>query len=148
MRVPLRDLKTEIETDPTGRSLSWSMSDVDLAAALNLENIPHAGVVSSTGLKKWAAAGPRAKLETGSLSGDAAQASACLTAIDMLGDGVTTFDTSDANNLALLNVLVPDVLSEPDRDSLIAAGLTNISRAQQLGWPKVKVGHVQAARSL
>lgn len=140
--MDLSALKTEL------LDASYSgLSDSAAAGAINTATISYEGYIEHTDLMTWAASGPRKKLETGASNGDNAIASACLTALDLLQDGVTRFDTSDAANKTLLGGLkAAGIITGAEETALLAIPKT--SRRAQLGWREITESDVAAARAL
>ena len=144
----LSDLAAEITNDPLARGYT-AMSDQQVAASLNAVNVAVQSYVSHTTLMKWAAAGRMKKLRNGELSVSDTISSMCSVALALLADGVTTFDTGDAGNLALLDALIAGgVLTSTDKADLMTAGVQQVTRASQIGWDYVGPSDVTNARAL
>lgn len=142
----LSDLAAEITNDPLARGYA-AMSDQQVAASLNAINVATQSYVSHTTLMKWAAAGRMKKLRNGELSMSDTISSMCSVALALLADGVTTFDTGDAGNIALLDALIAGgVLTNADKADLMAAGKTLVSRGDQIGVGIVQDFEIEAAR--
>ena len=141
-------LKDEITNDPLTRGYS-GMSDQEVADSLNTVDRTVQIRVSHTDVMTWAASGPRKKVEDNKDNANEALAAASLVALDLIADGVTTFDTSDNGNQTLLSGLVSGgVLSGDDQTALMALGQSTVSRAAELGLGHIRVGDVIAARSI
>lgn len=112
-------------------------TDAEVLAWLS-ESITVQGRVSHSDVMKWGATGPRLKLATAAADTQlpASLRAASLTALDLLQDGTTTFDTADAGNVGLLGALVDGaVLSTSDRSTLMTLGASEVTR-----WSTVMPG--------
>ena len=144
-------LRDEITNDPATKNYA-GMTDEQAAASLNVADIPVQRYVKHSDVMTWGAGGPRKKLADGTGNASAAIAAACLTAIDLLSDGVTEFDTDDDDNETLIDALVSaGILTSGDKTALWNMGKKNITRAQSLGivaeGVEITTGQVQAVRN-
>ena len=141
----MSDLSDEVINDPLARNYA-SMNDHEVVADLHTQYRTKQGYVSHNRLLQWAAGGPRKKLEDN--REHVAVAAPVLTALDMLQDGMTNFDTGDADNVALLDGLISaNVLDPADKTSLMALGSYPCTRAEELELGAVRYFHVKEARA-
>lgn len=118
-------LKTLIESEPANAA----KTDAQVLAWLK-ETIQVQGAVSHAHLLQWSASGRRTKLDNAVSNGEPI-GSMAKTAISLLNDGVSTFDTADTGNVTLLNALVTaTVITQSDMDALMNAGLIDQMRGQ------------------
>lgn len=75
------------------------------------------------------------------------QKTACITLLELLNSpNAPTIDFTDSN-FPLGSVNGAGVISPAHKDAIIALSENQISRAQQLGLPKIREGHIQEARA-
>lgn len=141
-------LKDELANDPLQRGYA-NMSNEEVANSLNTENIASRKLVPLWQVKKTIVeAGEWAQLIAAQSSSDSTVAGAAITAISYIDD--PRFQNLDMDLTATINMInilkTNGILSEQVVNAVNALADTNISRAQQLGLPFVKVGHVELAR--
>jgi hypothetical protein len=149
MPVDIDRLRDELTDDPVAMGYS-GMNDVSATEALNSQDRDMLGPVGMTALREWAAIGARAfKVRRGiadpALSNQVR--SLCIIADQLLGTDDGVLDPSNQKHLDLVNELVAaGVLSATDRTALAQKATTIVSRAAEIGLPRIRSGNVMEAR--
>lgn len=152
--VDISSIRSELSA-PHPVTGAYSPSDEAAAAELNAKNVPKLVPIPSSELLAWSAqastGGRPRKLKideaaTAHLS-EAVKAVA-QAAQTMIERDSTSLDLSQTDRAAMVEALVAGgVLTTADKDSLYAAATVMVSRADELGIGRVRVGDVARARS-
>ena len=143
-------LSNEINNDPLGLGYA-SMDAYQIRDSINEKTRSAYKALTSNDLLKWSGINGRyIKIKTAAdntgLSDEIR--SAAFTAVVMVERDNTVFDYNDGNSQSIFNVLVSnDIISEEDKNDLLATLTENISRAQELGLPQLRKKHVERAKN-
>jgi hypothetical protein len=143
-------LSNEINNDPLGLGYA-SMDAYQIRDSINGKTRSAYKVLTSNDLLKWSGINGRyIKIKTAAdntgLSDEIR--SAAFAAVVMVERDNTVFDYNDGNSQSIFNVLVSnDIISEEDKNDLLATLTENISRAQELGLPQLRKKHVERAQN-
>ena len=143
-------LSNEINNDPLGLGYA-SMDAYQIRDSINGKTRSAYKVLTSNDLLKWSGINGRyIKIKTAAdntgLSDEIR--SAAFAAVVMVERDNTVFDYNDGNSQSIFNVLVSnDIISEDDKNDLLATLTENISRAQELGLPQLRKKHVERAQN-
>ena len=143
-------LSNEINNDPLGLGYA-SMDAYQIRDSINGKTRSAYKVLTSNDLLKWSGINGRyIKIKTAAdntgLSDEIR--SAAFAAVVMVERDNTLFDYNDGNSQSIFNVLVSnDIISEDDRNNLLATLTENISRAQELGLPQLRKKDVERAKN-
>jgi hypothetical protein len=143
-------LSNEINNDPLGLGYA-SMDAYQIRDSINEKTRSAYKVLTSNDLLKWSGINGRyIKIKTAAdntgLSDEIR--SAAFAAVVMVERDNTLFDYNDGNSQSIFNVLVSnDIISEEDKNDLLATLTENISRAQELGLPQLRKKHVERAQN-
>jgi len=143
-------LSNEINNDPLGLGYA-SMDAYQIRDSINGKTRSAYKVLTSNDLLKWSGINGRyIKIKTAAdntgLSDEIR--SAAFAAVVMVERDNTLFDYNDGNSQSIFNVLVSnDIISEEDKNDLLATLTENISRAQELGLPQLRKKHVERAQN-
>jgi hypothetical protein len=143
-------LSNEINNDPLGLGYA-SMDAYQIRDSINEKTRSAYKVLTSNDLLKWSGINGRyIKIKTAAdntgLSDEIR--SAAFAAVVMVERDNTVFDYNDGNSQSIFNVLVSnDIISEEDKNDLLATLTENISRAQELGLPQLRKKHVERAQN-
>jgi len=143
-------LSNEINNDPLGLGYA-SMDAYQIRDSINGKTRSAYKVLTSNDLLKWSGINGRyIKIKTAAdntgLSDEIR--SAAFAAVVMVERDNTLFDYNDGDSQSIFNVLVSnDIISEDDRNDLLATLTENISRAQELGLPQLRKKHVERAKN-
>lgn len=143
-------LSNEINNDPLGLGYA-SMDAYQIRDSINGKTRSAYKALTSNELLKWSGVNGRyIKVKTAAdntgLSDEIR--SAAFAAVVMVERDNTVFDYNDGNSQNIFNVLVSnDIISEDDRNNLLATLTENISRAQELGLPQLRKKHVERAKN-
>ena len=142
-------LSNEINNDPLGLGYA-SMDAYQIRDSINEKTRSAYKALTSNDLLKWSGVNGRyikvkTAAENTSLTDEIR--SAAFTAVVMVERDNTVFDYNDGNSQSIFNVLVSnDIISEDDKNDLLATLTENISRSQELGLPQLRKKHVERAR--
>ena len=143
-------LSNEINNDPLGLGYA-SMDAYQIRDSINGKTRSAYKVLTSNDLLKWSGINGRyIKIKTAAdntgLSDEIR--SAAFAAVVMVERDNTLFDYNDGDSQSIFNVLVSnDIISEEDKNDLLATLTENISRAQELGLPQLRKKHVERAQN-
>jgi len=143
-------LSNEINNDPLGLGYA-SMDAYQIRDSINEKTRSAYKVLTSNDLLKWSGINGRyIKIKTAAdntgLSDEIR--SAAFAAVVMVERDNTLFDYNDGDSQSIFNVLVSnDIISEEDKNDLLATLTENISRAQELGLPQLRKKHVERAQN-
>ena len=143
-------LSNEINNDPLGLGYA-SMDAYQIRDSINEKTRSAYKVLTSNDLLKWSGINGRyIKIKTAAdntgLSDEIR--SAAFAAVVMVERDNTLFDYNDGDSQSIFNVLVSnDIISEDDRNNLLATLTENISRAQELGLSQLRKKHVERAKN-
>jgi len=143
-------LSNEINNDPLGLGYA-SMDAYQIRDSINGKTRSAYKVLTSNDLLKWSGINGRyIKIKTAAdntgLSDEIR--SAAFAAVVMVERDNTLFDYNDGNSQSIFNVLVSnDIISEEDKNDLLATLTENISRAQELGLPQLRKKDVERAKN-
>ena len=143
-------LSNEINNDPLGLGYA-SMDAYQIRDSINEKTRSAYKALTSNDLLKWSGVNGRyikvkTAAENTSLSDEIR--SAAYTAVVMVDRDNTVFDYNDGNSQSIFNVLVSnDMISEDDKNDLLATLTENISRSQELGLPQLRKKHVERAKN-
>jgi|TARA_R110000744_G_scaffold11412_1_gene34594 hypothetical protein len=143
-------LSNEINNDPLGLGYA-SMDAYQIRDSINEKTRSAYKALTSNDLLKWSGINGRyIKIKTAAdntgLSDEIR--SAAFTAVVMVERDNTVFDYNDGNSQSIFNVLVSnDIISEDDKNDLLATLTENISRSQELGLPQLRKKHVERAKN-
>jgi len=143
-------LSNEINNDPLGLGYA-SMDAYQIRDSINEKTRSAYKVLTSNDLLKWSGINGRyIKIKTAAdntgLSDEIR--SAAFAAVVMVERDNTLFDYNDGNSQSIFNVLVSnDIISEEDKNDLLATLTENISRAQELGLPQLRKKDVERAKN-
>ena len=143
-------LSNEINNDPLGLGYA-SMDAYQIRDCINGKTRSAYKVLTSNDLLKWSGINGRyIKIKTAAdntgLSDEIR--SAAFAAVVMVERDNTLFDYNDGNSQSIFNVLVSnDIISEEDKNDLLATLTENISRAQELGLPQLRKKDVERAKN-
>jgi|TARA_R110002124_G_scaffold253348_1_gene418779 hypothetical protein len=143
-------LSNEINNDPLGLGYA-SMDAYQIRDSINEKTRSAYKALTSNDLLKWSGINGRyIKIKTAAdntgLSDEIR--SAAFTAVVMVERDNTVFDYNDGNSQSIFNVLVSnDIISEDDKNDLLATLTENISRSQELGLPQLRKKHVERAQN-
>lgn len=143
-------LSNEINNDPLGLGYA-SMDAYQIRDSINGKTRSAYKVLTSNDLLKWSGINGRyIKIKTAAdntgLSDEIR--SAAFAAVVMVERDNTVFDYNDGNSQSIFNVLVSnDIISEDDKNDLLATLTENISRSQELGLPQLRKKHVERAQN-
>lgn len=143
-------LSNEINNDPLGLGYA-SMDAYQMRDSINEKTRSAYKVLTSNDLLKWSGINGRyIKIKTAAdntgLSDEIR--SAAFAAVVMVERDNTVFDYNDGNSQSIFNVLVSnDIISEDDKNDLLATLTENISRSQELGLPQLRKKHVERAQN-
>ena len=143
-------LSNEINNDPLGLGYA-SMDAYQIRDSINGKTRSAYKVLTSNDLLKWSGINGRyIKIKTAAdntgLSDEIR--SAAFAAVVMVERDNTLFDYNDGDSQSIFNILVSnDIISEEDKNDLLATLTENISRAQELGLPQLRKKHVERAQN-
>jgi hypothetical protein len=143
-------LSNEINNDPLGLGYA-SMDAYQIRDSINGKTRSAYKVLTSNDLLKWSGINGRyIKIKTAAdntgLSDEIR--SAAFAAVVMVERDNTLFDYNDGDSQSIFNILVSnDIISEDDKNDLLATLTENISRAQELGLPQLRKKHVERAQN-
>lgn len=143
-------LSNEINNDPLGLGYA-SMDAYQIRDSINEKTRSAYKVLTSNDLLKWSGINGRyIKIKTAAdntgLSDEIR--SAAFAAVVMVERDNTLFDYNDGDSQSIFNILVSnDIISEEDKNDLLATLTENISRAQELGLPQLRKKHVERAQN-
>ena len=143
-------LSNEINNDPLGLGYA-SMDAYQIRDSINEKTRSAYKALTSNDLLKWSGINGRyIKIKTAAdntgLSDEIR--SAAFTAVVMVERDNTVFDYNDGDSQSIFNVLVSnDIISEDDKNDLLATLTENISRSQELGLPQLRKKHVERAKN-
>jgi len=143
-------LSNEINNDPLGLGYA-SMDAYQIRDSINGKTRSAYKVLTSNDLLKWSGINGRyIKIKTAAdntgLSDEIR--SAAFAAVVMVERDNTLFDYNDGDSQSIFNILVSnDIISEEDKNDLLATLIENISRAQELGLPQLRKKHVERAQN-
>jgi hypothetical protein len=143
-------LSNEINNDPLGLGYA-SMDAYQIRDSINGKTRSAYKVLTSNDLLKWSGINGRyIKIKTAAdntgLSDEIR--SAAFAAVVMVERDNTLFDYNDGDSQSIFNVLVSnDIISEDDKNDLLATLTENISRAQELGLPQLRKKDVERAKN-
>lgn len=149
--MDIAGFQAEVKNDPLGRGYA-QMTNEELFASVNTKNRSRTQIVNSRKLLEWAAAeGRYSKLDKAARN-DALPdlvRSVSMAACKLIDRGDTELDLSSAMHMGLLEALVQSgVLSNNDKDSLVALSTEAISRAAELGFDDCSFDYMKYLRSL
>jgi len=143
-------LSNEINNDPLGLGYA-SMDAYQIRDSINGKTRSAYKVLTSNDLLKWSGINGRyIKIKTAAdntgLSDEIR--SAAFAAVVMVERDNTLFDYNDGDSQSIFNILVSnDIISEEDKNDLLATLTENISRAQELGLPQLRKKDVERAKN-
>lgn len=141
----------EVKLDPLGRGYA-QMTDAELYASVNEKNRSRMVIVGSRPLLEWAAAeGRYSKLDKAARNEQLPDLirSVAMAACKLIDRNDTEIDLSSTMHMNLLNALVQaSVLTQSDKDSLVALSTSAISRAEELGFADCSQDYMSYLRSL
>ena len=143
-------LSNEINNDPLGLGYA-SMDAYQIRDSINEKTRSAYKALTSNDLLKWSGVNGRyikvkTAAENTSLSDEIR--SAAYAAVVMVDRDNTVFDYNDGNSQSIFNVLVSnDIISEDDRNNLLATLTENISRAQELGLSQLRKKDTERAQN-
>lgn len=143
-------LSNEINNDPLGVGYA-SMDAYQIRDSINGKTRSAYKVLTSNDLLKWSGINGRyIKIKTAAdntgLSDEIR--SAAFAAVVMVERDNTLFDYNDGDSQSIFNILVSnDIISEDDKNDLLATLTENISRSQELGLPQLRKKHVERAQN-
>lgn len=122
------------------------MSDSDIITELNLKNIDEVQDIRTVDIKKYLI------VEGKILAIKASSEPYAQLTVEALNT-FETFDMSDISNVNALNTQImglieAELLDSTDAAAILALGIKQISRGEQIGFTTVEQGHIDAARSL
>ena len=143
-------LSNEINNDPLGLGYA-SMDAYQIRDSINEKTRSAYKALTSNDLLKWSGVNGRyikvkTAAENTSLTDEIR--SAAFAAVVMVDRDNTVFDYNDGNSQSIFNVLVSnDIISEDDKNDLLATLTENISRSQELGLPQLRKKDVERAKN-
>lgn len=143
-------LSNEINNDPLGLGYA-SMDAYQIRDSINGKTRSAYKVLTSNDLLKWSGINGRyIKIKTAAdntgLSDEIR--SAAFAAVVMVERDNALFDYNDGDSQSIFNILVSnDIISEDDKNDLLATLTENISRSQELGLPQLRKKHVERAQN-
>jgi len=146
--MDIAKLKTELVTDPESMGYA-ALSDADAAVAINLADRDYTIPLNSRTSLSWAMRTERlADIETATTTGAKAIQAIALGVKHLLSRADTEIDMSDPDHVAMIDGLVAGgVLDAGNKAELVAMATSQRSRADEIELGKVRVGHVEKARS-
>ena len=144
------NLADEIANDPLSRGYA-SMDSYVVRDSLNNKDRSSYQALTSNELLKWSGINGRyikvkAAAENTSLSDEIR--SAAYSAVVMVDRDNTVFDYNDSNSQNIMNILVTNnVISESDKTDLTNSATNLISRAEELGLPKLRKKDIERAKN-
>jgi len=147
--MSLEKLAAELSADPLARGYS-SMSDQSVSDDLQSEYRTENKSIESSELLAWSAADGR--LTRLQIAADdtahpahAIASAACL----LISRDDTALDLAKPDRVEFLHALVAaSVLTDLDRDSLVALSIEPVSRAAELGLGRCRPGEIAMAKSI
>ena len=143
-------LSNEINNDPLGLGYA-SMDAYQIRDSINGKTRSAYKVLTSNDLLKWSGINGRyIKIKTAADNTELSDEirSAAFAAVVMVERDNTLFDYNDGDSQSIFNILVSnDIISEEDKNDLLATLIENISRAQELGLPQLRKKHVERAQN-
>ena len=144
------NLADELANDPLSRGYA-SMDSYALRDSLNNKDRSSYQALTSNELLKWSGINGRyikvkTAAENTSLTDEIR--SAAYAAVVMVDRDNTVFDYNDSNSQDIMNILVTNnVISESDKTDLIDFATVLISRAEELGLPKLRKKDIERAQN-
>lgn len=149
--MDIQGFLAEIKNDPLQRGYA-TMSDEQLYASVNAKDRSRIVIVGSRPLLEWAAAeGRYSKLDKAARNDQVPDLvrSVAMAACKLIDRNDTELDLNSSLHMNLLNALVQSgVLTQQDKDSLVALSTAFISRAQELGFDDCSLDYMTYLRSL
>ena len=148
--MSLQALRTELDAGHPNTG-AYSADDGIAASEINAINRSRVRAITIGELREWAAENARAyKLHQAQESGATDQVkNLAIIGMAILNAGQTGLDPSNQMHVAMVNGLVAGgVWNVADREALISKATDDVSRANELGFGRVKRGHIQMARAM
>lgn len=143
------ELNQELVNDPLGRDYA-GMSDSEAADALNAPDRPRIVPLSTRQLLEWGAQSQRLlKIDDAALNhADADVRNLGMAAAELIRREDAELNMANPLHVGMVDSLVAaSVLEAADKDSLVTMATQQISRARELGFPPIRPGDVERARS-
>jgi len=141
-------LKTELETDPERLGYS-GMNDKEVTVAINEVNRSYVVPLSSRQMLEWAMQGGRLSgINDATNTGPKEIRAIAIGAMALISREDTEVDLAKADHVEMIDGLISGgVLTAGDKAELLTMATKQQSRADEIGFGRVREGDIQRARA-